>query len=195
MKWFAPLALTIAVFGQEPKFDVQTRLVLVPVSVSDSAGAPVEGLETHDFIVLDNGRRQTASVDPAGAAGMPISLVVAIQTSGISTAALEHVRKIGAMIRPVVTGSRGCAGVVTFSESVRWLADCTTDEDQLTQAIYNVSTGEAKAARMLDAVSDSIERLRQRPNTRRVILLISETRDRGSDIALDEAVLARTRVA
>jgi hypothetical protein len=48
----------------------------------------------------------------------PVAPVVAIQTSGISKAALEKANRIGAMIQPVVPGERGCAAVVSFSEQV-----------------------------------------------------------------------------
>lgn len=43
---------------------------------------------------------------------------------------------------------------------------------------------------MLDAVRESIARLRQRPNSRRVLLLISESRDRGSESTLDRVAVA-----
>lgn len=190
MKWLAPLAMTASLFAQDSRFDVQSRLVLVPASVTDAKGAVMDGLEARDFIVLDNGRPQTARADPSGTGGTPIALMVAIQTSGISAAALDKVRKIGAMIQPVVTGAHGCTAIVAFSENVRWLTECTNSEDTLGQAFDQLKPGEPKAARMLDAVFESIERLRQRPDTRRVLLLISETRDRGSETALSEAVLA-----
>ena len=43
---------------------------------------------------------------------------------------------------------------------------------------------------MLDAVSESIERLRARPNVRRVVLVISESRDHGSQTRLESVVMA-----
>lgn len=187
--------MTAAVFAQDKRFDVQSRLVLVPATVIDAKGAVIDGLDARDFIVLDNGRQQTASADPAGTVGTPVALIVAIQTSGISAAALDKVRKIGAMIQPVVTGALGCTAVVAFSENVRWLTECTNNEDTLGRAFDQLKPGEPKAARMLDAVFEAIERLRQRSNTRRVLILISETRDRGSETALSEAVLAAQNAA
>ena len=43
---------------------------------------------------------------------------------------------------------------------------------------------------MLDAVHEAIERLRGRSNARRVLLLISESRDRGSETTLEAATVA-----
>ena len=39
-----------------PTIRSATNLVLVPVSVTDSAGRPVKNLRLEDFVVLDNGR-------------------------------------------------------------------------------------------------------------------------------------------
>jgi hypothetical protein len=97
-----------------PQFGVQSRLVLVPATVTDAKGRSLDTLEPSDFLVLDNGRPQKATVDSIATGVAPIALVVAIQASGISKAALEKVRKVGAMIEPFVTGDRGCAAVMAF---------------------------------------------------------------------------------
>jgi VWFA-related protein len=120
--------------------------------------------------------------------------VVAIQTPGISKAVLEKVHKIGSMILPLVTGERGCAAVVAFSERIGWIQECTNNEDALAHAFELVRPGEAKSARMLDAVDESIQRLRQHSTSRRVLLLISESRDRGSEMAIDQVALAAQTV-
>src|ERR1035438_10677245 len=43
---------------------------------------------------------------------------------------------------------------------------------------------------MLDAVNAAIERLRKQPNARRILLLISESRDRGSKTDLETVTIA-----
>ena len=190
MKCLVPFAVVVALAAQDPRFGVQSRLVLVPVTVTGMKGRPVDGLEIQDFVVLDNGRPQKATVDAMGTGVAPIALVVAIQASGISRAVLDKVRKIGAMIQPVITGERGCAAVVSFSERIAWIQECTDNGDALAYALEQVRPGAAKRARMLDAVYQSIERLGRRPNSRRVLLLISESRDRGSETALDQVLVA-----
>lgn len=168
-------------------------MVLVPATVTDSKGIPVDGLESKDFVVLDSRKPQAISVDTMATGVAPIALIVAIQASGISRAVLEKVRKIGSMIQPLVTGDRGCAGVVAFSERIVWLQECTNDGEALANAFKKVQPGEPTAGRMLDAVSEAIARLKQSPNSRRVLLLISETRDRGSTVTLEQvAVDAQT---
>jgi VWFA-related protein len=89
------------------------------------------------------------------------------------------------MIQPLITGEGGCAALVSFAERVEWLQDCTSDADALDRAFRQLRPGnDAKRARMLDAVNAAIARLEKRPNARRVLLLISESRDRGSEADL-----------
>lgn len=190
MRCVAALATAVSLFAQDPQFGVQSRLVIVPATVTDASGRTVDGLDADDFIVLDNGRPQKAAVDTIGTGVPPIALVAAIQASGISRAVLEKVRKIGAMVQPLVTGERGCASVVSFSEQIKWLQEeCTNDPDALIRAFARVRPGEEKKARMLDAVHESVEQLRRHPKARRILLLISESRDRGSETTLDQVAL------
>ena|SRR5579872_4506964 len=193
MRCLVWLMATVSLAGQAPQFGVQSRLVLVPVTVTDAKGRTIDGLEPKDFVLLDKGRPQKVTVDTIATGVAPIALVVAIQASGISKAVLEKVHKIGAMIQPLVTGERGCAAVVAFSQRIVWIQECTSNDDALSRAFEQVRPGAAKSARMLDAVRESIERLGQHPNSRRILLLISESRDRGSEVALEQvAVTAQT---
>ena len=183
-------SLAISLAAQDPEFNVESRLVLVPVTVTDTKGRSVDGLEASDFLIYDNGVRQRAVVDTLGTGVAPIALVIAVQSSGISAPALAKVQKIGGMIQPLITGERGCAAVVAFDDRVRWRQECTNDPDALSRAFYSLQPGAQKSARMLDAVHEAVERLRRRPNARRVLLLISESRDRGSESELETVVIA-----
>jgi VWFA-related protein len=188
------LAFVASLAGQEPHFDVRSRLVLVPAVVTDLKGRSIDGLAAPDFLLFDNGQPQIPTVDTIDTGVAPIALVIAVQSSGISAAVLEKVRKIGTMIQPLITGDRGCAGLVSFDQRVVWLQDCTKETDALERAFHELRPvlrpGEEKEGRMLDAVQSAVEHLRRRPNARRVLLLISESRDRGSETALDVAVVA-----
>lgn len=189
MRTVAALMFTCVMAAQDAGFDVESRLVMVPVMVTDRKGRTVDGLEAADFALLDNGRSQKVVVDTFTTGQAPIALIVAVQASGISVPALEKVRKIGAMIQPLITGERGCAGVLAFSEQIRWLVDCTKDPDPFTGAFQRLSPGENKSARMFDALREAVAHLRKFPNSRRVVLLISESRDRGSETGLEDALL------
>ena len=193
MKTLFLLALAVSLLAQQTQFDVQSRLVLVPATVTDSKGRTVDGPELKDFEVLDDGWPRKVSVDSFGTGVAPIALVIAVQSSGISAAVLAKVRKIGSMIQPLVTGERGCAALLAFDERVQWRQECTKDPDVLSRAFEGLRPGAQKKARMLDASHEGIEYLRRRSNVRRVLLLISESRDRGSEMGLEAiAVDAQT---
>jgi len=194
MKYALILALAVPLLAQDTRFDVRSRLVLVPATITDEKGRSIDGLAAPDFQVLDNGHPQKAAVDTFDTGLAPIALVIAVQSSGISAAVVEKVRKIGSMIQPLITGERGCAALVSFDQRVTWLQDCTKDIDALDRGFQQLRPllrpGEDKEARMIDAVQSAVERLRSRPNVRRVLLLISETRDRGSETPLEQVAAA-----
>jgi VWFA-related protein len=161
----------------------------VPANITDAKGRHVTNLEASEFSVLDNGRPQKATVDTIDTGIAPIALVIAVQSSGISSAVLEKVQKIGSLIQPLITGERGCAGLVSFAERVTWLQDCTKDPDAFQRALYELRPGEHKQGRMLDAADSAILHLRKHLNARRVLLLISESRDRDSETAAESVAM------
>ena len=190
MRLFGILLLAGCLSAQEPKFGAQSRLVLVPATVTDSSGRPVDGLLPADFTLLDNGRKRAVTVDTFDTGVAPLALVIAVQVSGISAPALEKLREVAGMIKPVVTGERGCAAVLAFAEQVTWKQPCTRDDVALNDAFQRLQPREHKSARMLDAVHEAVKKLRERENARRVLLLVSESRDRDSESDLQSAVAA-----
>ena len=190
MRCLAILLFALPLVAQESRFGARSRLVLVPATVTDANGHSVYDLGASDFRLLDDQRERKVTVDTLDTGVAPIALVIAVQSSGISAAVLEKVRKIGAMVQPLITGDRGCAALVTFAESVTWLQECTHDSDRLQRAFRSIESGNYKKAVMLDAANEAIERLRRQPNARRVLLLISESRDRGSKAALEPVAIA-----
>ena len=176
------------VTAQRGPLRVQTNVVQVPVIVTDKDGRNVDGLVARDFSVLDNGVRQEVSMDDFGAGLAPISLAIAIQTSGISTPALAKVRNIGGLIQPLVTGARGEVSVVTFDSQIKVLQDFTPDDDKIRSAVKNLKPASSMdRARMIDAIVEVARHMQDRQG-RKVLLLISETRDRGSETTFQQCM-------
>ncbi len=171
-------------------FGVESRVVQAAVTVTDARGRAVVDLSASEFTLLENGAPRKIAVDTFESGMAPIALVVAVQSSGISVPALEKVGRIGGMIQPLVVGERGCAAVVSFAGSVRWEQDCTAESAKISNALNSIRPGDPRKARMLDAALEAIGKLKAQPNARRVLLLISQSRDRGSQTGLAEVVRA-----
>lgn len=179
-----------AISAQNNSFRVQTNVVQVPVMVTEKTGQNVDGLVARDFKVLDDGIPQQVTIDDFNSGLAPISLVIAIQTARISSPALAVIRHIGGMIQPLITGLRGEAAVVTFDSQVQWLQNFTPDDEKIRHAVKNLKASSAmEQSRMVDAIVAAAYRMRQRRG-RKVLLLISESRNRGSETEFQEALEA-----
>ena len=172
-----------------PTIRTNVQVVLVPVTVTDRKGKFIDGLSTEDFVVSDERVRQKIRMDTSDTVVAPVSLVVAIQCSGISAAALAKIEKVGAMIQPLLIGDRGKAAVVAFDDEVRIFQDFTSDGTKIRVAFEKVQGRVIMAGRMIDAVAESVKMLETRPeSSRRILLILGESRDRGSMAKLPQVV-------
>jgi VWFA-related protein len=169
---------------QEPQKPIRagTQLVVLPASVTDQHGRPIEGLSSSDFIVLDKGKPQPVQVDTEDSGLAPIALVMLIQTSDISLSALAKIRKVGIMIPDAVVGANGESAVVAFDSQVKILCDFTPDADAISKAFADLKPADNKSGRMIDAVDESLRMLAtRRQGSRAIIVIVGESRDRGSE--------------
>jgi VWFA-related protein len=184
--------LAVMAAQERPSFESQTKVVQVPVVVIGKDGQNINDLTVGDFRVQDNGVSQPVTMDDFISGLAPISLAIAIQTSGTSKLALAKIRQVGGMIQPLVTGTKGQAAVVTFDREITWLQDFTRESAKISGAVKSLKAGPAAGARMFDTIAEVADRMRQRPG-RRVLLLISEARDDGSKTKFQEAMEAVER--
>ncbi len=184
---FVLLAGGICLSAQDTVIRTTVPLILVPTTVTDHHGKTIEGLTESDFQVLDNGMPVKHSLEVTN---QPIALVVAVQTSAISGPALAKVQKIGSMFEPLVVGEGGVAAIVTYSDQIKVRQDFTHSADDFTRRMRKIEPdGDSRTeARMNDAVLEAVKMLADRPKFRRVLVVIGESRDRGSKAKLEEAV-------
>jgi len=183
--------------GQAP-IKVRTILVNTPVTVRNEKGEMVHDLEESDFQITDNGAPQKITHFNLG--GDPISLVVVVETSSRISSALSKIRKSGILISQTVTGPTGEGAVVAFDDEVKTLLDFTNSADAMDKAMSGLPEG-TRGTRLFDAMSKAVELLSARPEVsetelghRRVILVIAEAHDSGSEAKLGE-VLRRAQLA
>jgi VWFA-related protein len=159
-------------------FRTSVDVVVAPVVVKDRDGGYVNGLQPSDFRLFDNGKEQNIKVDVTY---QPISMVIVVQANGHVDSVLPQIQKIGSMIQPILIGDQGEAAVLAFDHRQQLLQEFTSDSTKITDALKKIRAGSSTSA-MIDGVNKAVFMLRSRPaNRRRVILLISETRDYGSE--------------
>jgi hypothetical protein len=102
--------------------------------VTDHKGHSVDGLRAEDFVVRDEGKVQKIRMDTSDTVLAPVSVVVAVQASGISAVAIAKIQKVGAMIQPLIAGDRGRAAVITFDSEVTVQQGFTSDGTKIRSA-------------------------------------------------------------
>lgn len=172
--------------GEPGPFRVSTNLVVTPVTVFGKHDSYINGIAPPQFHLWDNSREQNIDVDLSYP---PISMVIAIQANTHVEAILPQVQRIGSLITPLVIGEPGEAAVIAYDSRVRKLEDFTSNSDKITASIRNITPG-GSSNRLIDAIEESAHMLESRPRSRRrVILLIGETRDLGSEVRAREALI------
>jgi VWFA-related protein len=181
-----------------PKISVRTVLVNTPVTVRNEEGAMVHDLEESDFRITDNGVPQKIIHFDLG--GYPISLVVVVETSSRIGPILPQIRKTGILISQTVTGPTGEGAVVGFDDEVKTLLDFTDSADAMEKTMSGLKEGYS-GSKLFDAMSKAVDMLGARPEVsekelghRRVMLVLSEAHDSGSEEKLGE-VLRRAQLA
>src|SRR5579863_2633650 len=155
------------------------KFVLAPVTVTDRDGNFVSGLMPADFRLLDNGKPQRITEDVAS---HPISVVVAIQANQEVEKILPQIQRLGSLLQAQVLGDEGEVAVLAFDHRIQTLTDFTSDPDKIAMALKKLKAGSWTSS-LNDATLEAIAMLRKRPGGRRLaILLISESRDKGSQI-------------
>ena len=174
---------------QETTLRSQSNVVLIPALVKDPQGEIVYGLQAKDFIVEDDGVEQPVRLDEAPE-GQPISLVVAIQRGRRAYAEFPRMQGLKSMLDPLFSLGTTRVAVVEFDSQVELTRDFTKDASLFADDLKNLQPGDGGAA-ILDAVNYSVNLLKKEPEERlRMLLLISETRDHGSKVRIDDTVAA-----
>ena len=199
-----PVAPKPGVEAQLPPKDTQAQvrvrvaLVNTPVTVRNGRGEMVHDLEAGNFRVTDNGVAQQISHFDLG--GDPISMVILIETSSRIEPLMPQIRKTGILFTQTVMGPTGEAAVVSFNDAVDKLQDFTTNGDSIENTITHLGAG-TSGSKLYDAMAVGVEMLSGRPQAaadkpgrRRVLMILSEATDAGSEAKLGE-VLRQAQLA
>jgi VWFA-related protein len=166
----------------QPEIRVRANLVSMPVTVRDKKGEMVLDLAQRDFHVYDNGVEQ--KIEHFDLGGDPLSIVLLVETSSHIEALLPAVRKTGIVFTQTVMGQTGEAAVMGFDDTTTLLLPFTTDADKVQKTINQLPEG-SSGVRLYNAIAQAVGLLKKQPdNRRRVLLVLSEAIDTGSETPL-----------
>jgi VWFA-related protein len=193
-KGLLSLMAGVTLFAQEPVFRTQTHEVIVPVSVMSKDGKVVEGLNADDFQVLNDGKPQAVRMVQRDANPLPIHAVIVLEIDDGSGAALAKIKKTASVVSGYITNDMdtpepSLAAIVTVADEVKLVQNFTPDPNVLGDTFAKLSAS-GDSARLVDGVGLACDLLAaQSPAARRVIVLISGSRDEDSKTPFADVVV------
>lgn len=172
-----------------PGFVIPVRVteIVVPVTVHDRDGNIVDSLQPREFHLTDNGREQDITTDVTF---HPISLCIALQRSASVDAIMPQVKRMGPLMESFIVGDQGEAALLAFDARIQVKQDFTNDAGKITEALKKIDAYGSTTSRLVDAMGEGVRMLSRRPkDRRRILLVISETRDYGSEGKMRDVLL------
>lgn len=158
---------------------VDSRLVVVPVSVTDQAGQPVKGLKAEDFRISEENRAQEIdSVLPAE--DVPLEIALLFDISATTSPMFSFQQEAATMFLRDVLRPRDHATIFTMGQEPILVQGRDTAA-RSAEAIRTIRPTKQSTA-VFDTISAASEYLRQNApeGSRRVILVISDGEDTSS---------------
>ena len=173
---------------------VSSRLVVVPVSVTDPNGEPVLGLKAENFRITEENKPQT--IDNIGnAENVPLEIVLLFDISASSDAMFRFQQETAAKFLQEVLRSEDRATIFTVGQRATLIQARETAE-RSAAAIKSITPTKEQTA-FYDSVRAAANYLEKNSpeGRRRVILVISDGEDTNSDGVLKAIWEAERRIA
>src|ERR1700679_1264007 len=171
----------------------QANVVLVPTTVQTKKGDMIYDLKPQQFVVEDNGVPQTIHLDE-DTDSLGLSLVVVVQCSRSAGWEFTKMNGLGPMIDGLAGGAPREVAIVTYESAPLLLGSFSSSPEAMSRALSQLTPCDGSDAATLDAVRYATKLLAARDDhNRHAILLISETRDHGSEAKPAEVIAALGR--
>ena len=160
---------------------VESRLVVIPVSVTNPAGEPVLGLKASDFRVSEENRAQT--IDSVGdAENVPLEIALLIDVSGSVNPLFEFEKNAAAQFLQTVMKSDDRATIFLIGDKPTSLLERENAMQAAERLRSIVPSGKFTA--FYDTVSAAANYLRRNApvKSRRVIVALTDGEDNWSDL-------------
>jgi VWFA-related protein len=187
------ISLAAAVEAQEPepieRLVIDTRLVSVPVIVSDRTGHYIPNLRPQNFKLYDNNVEQ--KIEFFDAAEEPLNVVLLLDTSRSTRGVLDDIRSAAReFLRALRPKDR--AMIVSFDKDVEQLSPLTSDHRVLEKAISRAVVSPYFGTLLNDAVAKTSSTFLQSVNGRKAIVLLTDGEDGGSQTGAKELLAQET---
>jgi Ca-activated chloride channel homolog len=161
--------------GRDPVLRVDTNLVLVPVTVTDSQGRLVPNLRPTDFVLSENAIPQELvgfSRDNA-----PMSIAIVLDLSGSMANKIGKARAaVHEFLNNLEPDDEAC--LVTFADRPELRSRFSSDTSIIQTALWAASPRGSTA--LFDALDLGVGQMRNARNERKVVLVISDGGDNHS---------------
>lgn len=173
-----------------PTIQAKATLILVPTEVRSRAGDLIYGLTARQFRLEDNGVVQKPRLDDSDAPPH-LALAVVVQCSRDEYRDAAHMKGLATMVESLVGQSPHSIAVVSFGDEPSLVQEFTSDPTLISAALSQLQPcPEQKKNVTRDSVEYASQLLESgtTKDSRKAILLISETRDHGSHVATSDVV-------
>ena len=175
---FAIIFAPVVAHGQSlgrPEYTAGTKLVLVPVTVTDRNGALIGGLSRDAFTISEDGARQ--AIRSFAEEESPVSVGVVLDTSGsmkeLLPVARESLRQFDALSNPA---DEAFLATVSTRPHV-WSGFGGDFAEVFADAAFEPANG---STALLDTIWVSLDQLRSARNARKALVVISDGMDNHS---------------
>ena len=152
-----------------------SRLVLVPVSVTDPMERFVTGLNRDNFEVFEGAKPQR--IQHFSSEDVPVSVGIILDVSGSMSDKLDRVREAVNQLCEV-SNPQDEYFMITFADEPRLAVDFTTNPDDLRKEL--VFTQPKGRTSLLDAIHLALRKIKNARYGRRALLIISDGGDNHS---------------
>jgi Ca-activated chloride channel homolog len=161
--------------GQAHSIRVDSNLILIPVSVTNTYGAPFPGLPRDAFRLFEDGVEQQVKYFTSEDA--PLSLGIIFDASRSMVGKLDQSRlAVTDFLNSRMTPDE--FSLIEFNDAPRLLCGFTNDAEQIERMLVGIQPKNWTA--LLDAVYMAIHQMKRARNPRKVLLILSDGGDNNS---------------
>jgi len=173
--FFSEVSSSLSPGQDTPRFNVDTTLVLIPVTVTDPSNRFVLGLRKEDFHVFEDGVEQT--ITQFSGEDAPLSIGLLFDASGSMISKLRTSRKAASQFVQTLN-PQDEAFLIQFGDHAEIAMAFTHRIDELQTKLASIQPAGLTA--MLDAAEMALREMKKAANTRKAILIVSDGGDNNS---------------